>query len=228
LDAHPAALRRLWLSRALAARGAGVQAFHLRRDEESSQDLPGDAAGSLTSDYLSAIMAGASSMSESLAPPKRDATGARTMARGAAFSMLSRTLEDASFVAPLFPGAPSLEGALFRAPRGSIAVVSAPQGKGMMTLRVASAQALDVFGNSLARDRDGQIEVPLSGQPTYVIAAVAPRCVVVCAQKRARGRRESACRANSAAFARAGNAGPAAQRFAFDCRMWESVRAAVR
>lgn len=171
--AHPAALRRLWLSRAAATRNAGLPAFHLRRDAESEAALsPQNAAGEMTADYLSAIMAGAASMSEKLSPPLGGQSAARVMARGAAFSMLSRTLEDAAFREELFPLSPAFEGALFRAPRGSIAMLYATRDSGKMLARIAPARAYDVFGNPLAADRNGAIEIPLGGQPIFVVAPV--------------------------------------------------------
>ncbi len=183
INAHPAALRRLWLSRAGATRRAGLGAFHLRRDEEPS-DLPSDAASQMTADYLSAIMAGATSMSEKLSPPvistsvgQSDAVdtaddGAGAMSRGAAFSMLSRTLEDAAFREELFPRSPAYEGALFRAPRGSIAILYAAQDSGKMLARLAPARVYDVFGNMLGADKNGLLEIPLSGQPVFVLGEV--------------------------------------------------------
>ena len=172
-DTHPAALRRLWLSRAQAARNAGLGSFHLRRDVPATpaEDEPAQvAAGELTADYLSAIVAGASSMAESLTPPRSDLDGQRAMARGAAFAMLSRTLEDAALKEELFPKSPLLEGALFQLPRGSVAVVYAPQGEGQMELRLAAGRALDLFGNTIASARDGKLKFPISGQPVYVFA----------------------------------------------------------
>ncbi len=161
---HPAALRRLWLSRALAAREAGLNSFHLRRADAIG------GAGEMTADYLSAIMAGASSMSEpvTLAP---DGT-AKSMARAAAFTMLSRTLEDAAFREQLFPKSPSLEGALFRVPRGSVAVLYAPLRPCKMTLRVSPAQVLDAYGNAIAASQNGKLEVELGAQPVYIASGV--------------------------------------------------------
>ncbi len=172
IDAHPTALRRLWLSRAAATRNAGVGAFHLRRDEEKTSILPGEAAAEMTGDYLSAIMAGASSMSEKLSPPSSQTASAGAMARGAAFSMLSRTLEDASFREPLFPRSPAYEGALFRAPRGSIAILYATRGDGKMRARLSNARVYDLFGNPLGADKNGVLEVPLSGQAVFVLSEV--------------------------------------------------------
>ena len=175
-ETHPAALRRLWLSRAQAARNTGLSSFHLRRDVPAtgdSQSTPRAAAGSLTADYLSAIVAGASSMAETLAPPRGDAAGQRALARGAAFAMLSRTLEDAAFKEELFPRSPLLEGALFQLPRGACAVIYAPGGSGTMSLRVAPARALDVFGNTIATARDGRLKFEVSDAPVYVVADVA-------------------------------------------------------
>ncbi|WP_123580329.1 hypothetical protein [Abditibacterium utsteinense] len=175
LEAHPAALRRLWLSRAMATRRAGLGAFHLRRDDEQNELLPADAAAEMTADYLSAIMAGATSMSEKLSPPGSPATqsdGAGAMARGAAFSMLSRTLEDAAFREELFPHSPAYEGALFRAPRGAIAILYATRGSGTMLARLSPARVYDVFGNPLASDKNGLLEIPLSGQPVFVLGEV--------------------------------------------------------
>jgi len=168
---HPAALRRLWLSRALAVRQAGLQSLHLRR-----ADASGD-GGEMTADYLSAIMAGASSMSEPVAPIppgelKSDTEGARSMARAAAFTMLSRTLEDAAFREQLFPKSPNLEGALFRTPRGSVAVLYAPLQECKLTLRVAPAQVLDAYGNPLSQSENGQIEVRLGREPVYIASGV--------------------------------------------------------
>lgn len=172
-DAHPAALRRLWLSRAGATRNAGVGAFHLRRDDEENAASPGQAAAQMTSDYLSAIMAGASSMSEKLSPPMQNtADGAGAMARGAAFSMLSRTLEDASFRENLFPRSPLYEGALFRAPRGAIAILYATRGEGKMRARLSNARVYDLFGNPIGADKNGVLEVPLSGEPVFVLGEV--------------------------------------------------------
>ena len=180
--AHPTALRRLWLSRAATTRNAGLPAFHLRRDEENaatsptttspSPALPSEAAAEMTSDYLSAIMAGASSMSETLSPPQNSLAGAGQMARGAAFSMLSRTLEDAAFREELFPRSPAFEGALFRAPRGSIAILYATRDIGKMLARVAPARCYDVFGNPISADQRGALEIPLSGQPVFVLSDV--------------------------------------------------------
>ncbi len=164
---HPAALRRLWLSRALAVRQAGLQSLHLRR-----ADATGD-GGEMTADYLSAIMAGASSMSEPVSPPSTSAgNGAKAMARAAAFTMLSRTLEDAAFREQLFPKSPNLEGALFRTPRGSVAVLYAPLQACKMTLRVSPAQVLDAYGNPLADSGKGQIEVQLGPEPIYIASDV--------------------------------------------------------
>lgn len=164
---HPAALRRLWLSRARAVRQAGLQSLHLRR-----ADASGD-GGEMTADYLSAIMAGASSMSEPVSPPNlASGSGAKAMARAAAFTMLSRTLEDAAFREQLFPKSPNLEGALFRTPRGSVAVLYAPLQACRMTLRVAPAQVLDAYGNPLADAGRGQIEVQLGAEPVYIASSV--------------------------------------------------------
>ena len=161
---HPAALRRLWLSRGLAARQAGLNSFHLRRADASG------GAAEMTADYLSAIMAGASSMSE---PVAFSPTGsAKSMARAAAFTMLSRTLEDAAFREQLFPKSPSLEGALFRTPRGSVAVLYAPLRPCKMTLRVSPAQVLDAYGNALAESQNGTLEVDLGEQPVYIASSV--------------------------------------------------------
>ncbi|MBW3636812.1 MAG: hypothetical protein KY445_10175, partial [Armatimonadetes bacterium] len=174
-SAHPAALRRLWLSRAAATRRAGLPAFHLRRDAEGEAALsPRNAAGEMTADYLSAIMAGAASLSEELAPPTGGQSAARAMARAAAFSMLSRTLEDAALREELFPRSPAFEGALFRAPRGSIAMLYATRDSGKMLARVSPARAYDLFGNPLATDRNGALEIPLDGQPVFVLAPVPP------------------------------------------------------
>jgi len=164
---HPAALRRLWLSRALAVRQAGLQSLHLRR-----ADATGD-GGEMTADYLSAIMAGASSMSEPVSPPSTlGGSGAKAMARAAAFTMLSRTLEDAAFREQLFPKSPTLEGALFRTPRGSVAVLYAPLQACKMTLRVSPAQVLDAYGNPLSASNKGQLEVRLGPEPVYIASAV--------------------------------------------------------
>lgn len=161
---HPAALRRLWLSRALAVRQAGLNSFHLRRADASG------GADEMTADYLSAIMAGASSMSE---PVSFDPNGtAKSMARAAAFTMLSRTLEDAAFREQLFPKSPSLEGALFRAPRGSVAVLYAPLQPCKMTLRVSPAQVLDAYGNAIAASKNGKLDVQLGEQPVYIASGV--------------------------------------------------------
>ncbi|BCM90388.1 hypothetical protein IAD21_02240 [Abditibacteriota bacterium] len=161
---HPAALRRLWLSRALAAREAGLNSFHLRRANAAG------GAAEMTADYLSAIMAGASSMSEpvTFAP----GSNAKGMARAAAFTMLSRTLEDAAFREQLFPKSPSLEGALFRVPRGSVAVLYAPLRPCKMTLRVSPAQVLDAYGNPIAESQNGKLEVELGEQPIYIASGV--------------------------------------------------------
>lgn len=161
---HPAALRRLWLSRALAAREAGLNSFHLRR-----ADAAGGAA-EMTADYLSAIMAGSSSMSEPVAFAPNGT--AKSMARAAAFTMLSRTLEDAAFREQLFPKSPSLEGALFRVPRGSVAVLYAPLKPCKMTLRVSPAQVLDAYGNVMASAQNGKLEVELGEQPVYITSGV--------------------------------------------------------
>ncbi len=161
---HPAALRRLWLSRALAARDAGLSSFHLRRADASG------GAAEMTADYLSAIMAGASSMSEPIASDVSG--GAKAMARAAAFTMLSRTLEDAAFREQLFPRSPSLEGALFRVPRGSVAVLYAPLKPCRMTLRVAPAQVLDAYGNALSASQNGKLDVELGQQPVYIASDV--------------------------------------------------------
>lgn len=167
---HPAALRRLWLSRAQAARNTGLSSFHLRRDVPAipgKNEAPVVAAGSLTADYLSAIVAGSSSMAESLAPPRGD-DGQVAMARGAAFAMLSRTLEDAAFKEELFPNSPMLEGALFQLPRGGVAVVYAPNGQGEMELQMAGGRAVDVFGNTIATARDGKLKFDINDQPVYI------------------------------------------------------------
>jgi hypothetical protein len=167
---HPASLRRLWLSRSIAAKNAGLNGFHVRRERDDYADLsPGDAAGSLTADYLSAIMSGASSMAESLAPASADLNGAASMSRAAAFSMLSRTLEESAFSEELFPKSPLIEGALFASRNSSTAIIYAPQGKGGMAIRIAPARAYDIFGNSISRDKNGVLEFPLSGQPVYVV-----------------------------------------------------------
>ena len=173
---HPAALRRLWLSRAQAARNTGLPAFHLRRDagESTLGETPQAAAGALTADYLSAIVAGAASMAENLSPPRGDADGQDALARGAAFSMLSRTLEDAAFATELFPKSPLLEGALFQLPRGAVAVIYAPQGDGQMTLALGAGRALDVFGNQIAVAQKGKLKFDISGRPVYVTSDVAP------------------------------------------------------
>ena len=174
---HPAALRRLWLSRAQAARNAGLSSFYLRRDVPripGAKDTPDMSAGSLTADYLSAIVAGASSMAESLAPPRGDDDGQDAMARGAAFAMLSRTLEDAAFKEELFPKSPMLEGALFQLPHGGVAVVYAPEGKGQMELQLAQGRAVDVFGNTVATARDGKLKFDIAGQPIYVFSDGSP------------------------------------------------------
>ncbi len=174
---HPAALRRLWLSRAQAARNAGLSSFHLRRDVAriaGAGETPDVAAGSLTADYLSAIVAGASSMAESLAPPRGDNNGQDAMARGAAFAMLSRTLEDAAFKEELFPKSPMLEGALFQLPRGGVGVVYAPDGRGQMELQLAQGRAVDVFGNTIATARDGKLKFDIAGQPIYVFSDGTP------------------------------------------------------
>jgi hypothetical protein len=170
--AHPAALRRLWLSRAAATRNTGLGAFHLRRDVQDRSISAGAAAGDLTQDYLSAITAGASSMSESLLPPTSAEGSANQMARGAAFSMLSRTLEDAAYREELFPRSPAYEGALFRAPRGSIAILYATRDTGKMFARVAPARVYDLFGNPIGSDEKGVLEIPLSGQPVFVLSEV--------------------------------------------------------
>lgn len=174
IQAHPAALRRLWLSRGQSTKDAGLSAFHLRRDTNLSQEnqTPATVAGVTTADFLSSIMAGASSMSEALAPPKSDESGARAMAQGAAFAMMTRTLEDCIYREELFPRSPALEGALFRASRGSIAVLYATAGQGKMSARVSPARVYDLFGNPLAQDKDGRVEIPLSDQPVYVLADV--------------------------------------------------------
>lgn len=171
-SAHPAALRRLWLSRAAATRNSGLAAFHLRRDDQDGSIPAGTAAAELTQDYLSAITAGASSMSEALLPPTSTDGSANQMARAAAFSMLSRTLEDAAFREELFPRSPAFEGALFRAPRGSIAIVYATRDSGKMFARVSPARAYDLFGNPLSSDEKGVLEIPLSGQPVFVLSEV--------------------------------------------------------
>jgi hypothetical protein len=171
-SSHPAALRRLWLSRAAATRNTGLGSFHLRRDLQDSTITAGAAAGDLTQDYLSAIMAGASSMSEALTPPTGADGSANQMARGAAFSMLSRTLEDAAFREELFPRSPAYEGALFRAPRGSIAILYATRDTGKMLARVSPARAYDLFGNPISSDEKGTLEIPLSGQPVFVLSEV--------------------------------------------------------
>ena len=176
---HPAALRRLWLSRSAAAKAAGQNGFHVRRETDDYATLsPGDAAGSLTADYLSAIISGASSMAEVLAPAGTDGSGASagaiSMARAAAFSMLSRTLEESAFSEELFPRSPLLEGALFTSKSSSTAIIYSPQGKGKMTLRAAPTQVFDVFGNPIARDNKGQISFPVSGQPVYVVTQNSP------------------------------------------------------
>ena len=168
---HPAALRRLWLSRAQAARNTGLGAFHLRRDIAAiagKDESPNVAAGELTADYLSAIVAGAASMAETLTPPQGDSDGQGALARGAAFAMLSRTLEDAAFKEELFPQSPLLEGALFQLPRGGVAVVYAPEGRGQMELQLAEGRAVDVFGNTIARARDGKLKFDIADQPIYV------------------------------------------------------------
>ncbi len=192
-DAHPAALRRLWLSRAGATRNAGVNAFHLRRDDTQNVTSPDEAAAQMTGDFLAAIMAGATSMSEKLSPPAIQISnetgsdtetetgisreqialnGAGAMARGAAFSMLSRTLEDASFREELFPRSPAYQGALFRAPRGSIAILYATGGEGKMTARLSAARVYDLFGNQIGADKNGNLEIPLSSQPVFVLGEV--------------------------------------------------------
>lgn len=174
---HPAALRRLWLSRAQAARNTGLSSFHLRRDVPQipgEKEQPEVSAGSLTADYLSAIVSGASSMAESLAPPRGDDDGQNAMARGAAFAMLSRTLEDAAFKEELFPSSPLLEGALFQLPRGAVAVIYAPEGKGQMELQLAQGRAADVFGNAIATARDGKLKFDIAGQPIYVFSEGTP------------------------------------------------------
>ena len=168
---HPAALRRLWLSRAQAARNTGLSSFHLRRDVPpvpAKDEMPVALAGSLTADYLSAIVAGSSSMAESLAPPRGDDDGQIAMARGAAFAMLSRTLEDAAFKEELFPKSPLLEGALFQLPRGGVAVVYAPGGNGSLELQLADGRAVDVFGNTIATARGGKLKFDINEQPVYI------------------------------------------------------------
>ncbi len=173
---HPAALRRLWLSRAQAARNTGLSSFHLRRDIPAipkKDEAPVVAAGALAADYLSAIVAGSSSMAESLAPPRGDDDGQVAMARGAAFAMLSRTLEDAAFKEELFPRSPMLEGALFQLPRGGVAVVYAPKGSGSMELQLAQGRAVDVFGNTIATAKDGKLKFDISDQPVYVFVDAA-------------------------------------------------------
>ena len=177
---HPAALRRLWLSRAQATRNTGLSSFHLRRDvaeiespPDSSKQTPRAAAGALTADYLSAIVSGAASMAETLNPPRGDEAGQRVLARGAAFSMMSRTLEDAAFKEELFPRSPLLEGALFQLPRGAAAMVYAPDGAGTLSLRVSPSRALDVFGNTIASARNGKLSFEVSDAPVYVVTEVA-------------------------------------------------------
>ena len=174
---HPAALRRLWLSRAQAARNTGLSSFHLRRDTPATpgeNEAPNVSAGALTADYLSAIVAGASSMAEALAPPEGDNAGQNALARGAAFAMLSRTLEDAAFKEELFPKSPMLEGALFQLPRGGVAVVYAPKGKGQMELQMADGRAVDVFGNTVATVRDGKLKFDIADQPIYLFTEGSP------------------------------------------------------
>ena len=184
---HPAALRRLWLSRAQAARNTGLGAFHLRRDLPAiptDNEPPIVAAGALTADYLSAIVAGSASMAESLAPPRGDDNGQFAMARGAAFAMLSRTLEDAAFKEELFPKSPMLEGALFQLPRGGVAVVYAPNGSGSMELQLAGGRALDVFGNTIATATNGKLKFDINDQPVYIFVDGTPD-VLTFALKRA-------------------------------------------
>ena len=174
---HPAALRRLWLSRAQAARNTGLGSFHLRRDAPATpakDEPPKVAAGALTADYLSAIVAGASSMAESLAPSGGDGDGQGALARGAAFAMLSRTLEDAAFQEELFPKSPMLEGALFQLPRGGVAIVYAPGGRGQMELQMAQGRAVDVFGNTVAEARGGKLKFDIAEQPIYLFTDGAP------------------------------------------------------
>ncbi len=173
---HPAALRRLWLSRAQAARNTGLSSFHLRRDIPAipaKDEAPVVAAGALAADYLSAIVAGSSSMAEALAPPRGDDDGQVAMARGAAFAMLSRTLEDAAFKEELFPKSPMLEGALFQLPRGGVAVVYAPRGSGSMELQLADGRAVDVFGNTIATAKDGKLKFDINDQPVYIFVDAA-------------------------------------------------------
>lgn len=174
---HPAALRRLWLSRAQAARNIGLSAFHLRRDLPASptdNEQPIVAAGALTADYLSAIVSGSSSMAESLAPPRGDDDGQFAMARGAAFAMLSRTLEDAAFKEELFPSSPMLEGALFQLPRGGVAMIYAPNGSGSMELQLAGGRAVDVFGNTIATVSNGKLKFDINDQPIYIFVDGTP------------------------------------------------------
>ena len=169
---HPAALRRLWLSRAQAARNTGLSSFHLRRDVPATpgkDEAPVVAAGELTADYLSAIVAGSSSMAESLAPPRGDDDGQVAMARGAAFAMLSRTLEDAAFKEELFPAfADARRRACFSCRAAAWPSSTRRTGRAKWNCKWR-AGAPSIFSAIPSRRRaDGKLKFDINDQPVYV------------------------------------------------------------
>lgn len=175
--AHPDALRRALIAAADTAQ-ASKSALHIRAQLTPNSTATA-AAGDLVSRYALAIMAGAAGMSVELADGKSAASSQARYAQAAAFSQMTNLLEDAAFVEDLFPRSPALSGALFQAGQGSIALLWPSRSGPIATLktRLLGARLLDVFGNPITAGRDGDLTIPLTSAPVYVLSDAAPSTV---------------------------------------------------
>lgn len=169
---HPsAALRFLLARRALASnQGVGMRVF--RDDVPDSRR----AAAFLVQDALLSISSGASGLSEPLEPPDATQPTIAGMARGAAFSTMTRLLEAATFEEDVFPASPLVYGQAFQTPGGTVVALWQASGHGgaRLAARLADASLMDAFGNTVDRARRNRILIPLGAQPVYLLSSLPP------------------------------------------------------
>lgn len=156
--------------------------------------------------YLTAVMTGAASFSAALDDGDDTAFSQSTLkrtapqfaggfdkgshslsrfARAAAFSTMTRVLEDTSFESDLFASSPVLCGALFRGRSENVlAIWTAPHqngqaARGWLRLRIPRdttnaampVRALDVFGNEKALTTGTDLSVAVGPEPIYIATA---------------------------------------------------------
>lgn len=167
-----------------------------KRDEKAQ-------AGLWVTRYLTSVMTGAASFSASLddndgspaqstlkrtSPESNRAAssnGLQRYARGAAFSTMTRLLEDTAFEGDVFTSSPLLWGALFQG-RGEnvLAIWTAPHQDGQSTrghlrLRFSTdagavatpVRVLDLFGNEQSQTTGRELSIAVGPEPVYIATA---------------------------------------------------------